>query len=190
MNTSVLSKPRIALMASLLSVAPVVQAAVVCNTAPVPINVPQTTAGVYINLVTGVTGTTPATAVGWDFNPWGSTTLYWGFPTTPATSHGYVSDGTVSLVLSAGATIGPAQTYLTTASTTSMAPWRAGVTGGFLGLRFYNEGTATINYGWLEINTGVTTGYPASIVEYCYDDTGAEITAGTVPVELQSFSVE
>ena len=35
------------------------------------INIPSTTAGVYINLVTGVTGTNPAAVPGWDINPVG-----------------------------------------------------------------------------------------------------------------------
>src|SRR4051812_3765702 len=40
---------------------------------PVNINIPSTTAGIYLNLATGVFATTPGGAPGWDINPWGST---------------------------------------------------------------------------------------------------------------------
>ena len=36
-----------------------------------PINVPNTFAGVYINLLTGASGVTTAAVPGWDFNPYG-----------------------------------------------------------------------------------------------------------------------
>src|SRR5689334_5071102 len=39
----------------------------------VNLNVPSTTAGIYLNVVTGVSSTAPASAPGWDLNPWSST---------------------------------------------------------------------------------------------------------------------
>ena len=35
-----------------------------------------------------------------------------------------------------------------------------------------------------------TTGLPATLQSWCYEDSGAGITASTTPVELQTFSVE
>src|SRR6478672_6712743 len=42
---------------------------------PVNINIPSTTSGVYLNVVTGVFAGTPGGAPGWDLNPWASSTL-------------------------------------------------------------------------------------------------------------------
>src|ERR1044071_1472986 len=39
---------------------------------PVNINIPSTTSGIYLNVVTGVFATTPSGASGWDLNPWSS----------------------------------------------------------------------------------------------------------------------
>jgi hypothetical protein len=183
------SKARATVVASLFSLATAAPAAVVCNSAsPLPYTVPATSAGVYMNLVTGTFGTTPAAVPGWDFNPWGSTNLTFFFPSTPATSHGAVSTGTDYSILASGEAIGPASTFATTGQTYAL--WRAGSTGQYLGVRFYNEATSAINYGWIRLDTTAATGHPAVIQNYCYDNTGAQIPAGTLPVELQTFTVE
>ena len=49
----------------------------------VSINIPSTTAGIYLNVVTGVSGTTPAAVPGWDINPFSSTTFSLFNPATP-----------------------------------------------------------------------------------------------------------
>jgi uncharacterized protein YcnI len=41
----------------------------------VNINVPSTTAGVYLSLSTGVANTSPAAVPGWDINPWSASTF-------------------------------------------------------------------------------------------------------------------
>ena len=46
--------------------------------------VPATTAGLYINVVSGVSNIAPASAPGWDLNPFSSTLLSWFNPTTPS----------------------------------------------------------------------------------------------------------
>ena len=68
--------------------------------------------------------------------------------------------------------------------------WQTTNTGKFLGVRFFNESTSAINYGWLQLDTGAAGGFPATINSNCYDNTGAGITAGTTPVSLQSYSVD
>ena len=66
---------RAVLAASALSVAsPGAMAAVICNTTTVPLSIPQTSDGVYLNYVTGVTGISGGTVTGFDINPWYSTT--------------------------------------------------------------------------------------------------------------------
>lgn len=191
-NPRICSKPAAAVAVSLFALAASASATIQCNSgAPMPYVVPMTTAGVYLNLVTGVFSITPGGAPGWELNAWGSTGLNLWFATTPAASHGAVASGTVYSVLAAGATIGPASTFSASTTTTDFANWRVANTGQYLGIRFWNESTSAINYGWIQLNTSATTlGHPATINAYCYQDDGTAITASTTPVELQSFSVE
>ena len=82
-------------------------------------------------------------------------------------------------VLSPFDSIGPLSTFLT--SIPADPGFRAGETGGYLGLEFLNETTGTTDYGWVQINTTGTTGFPATITGFAYDDSGAAILAGAVP---------
>ena len=50
-----------------------------------------------------------------------------------------------------------------------------------VGLRFQNEALGIQNYGWMLINSGATSGFPASIVSYAYENNGGQILAGAVP---------
>ena len=123
----------------------------------------------------------------------GASALYFFWPTTPANSFGGASTATVYDALSSGATIGPAQTYIVNSGGGGPAPfanWQTTQTGKYLGVRFFNESTSAINYAWLQLNTGASGGFPATINQFCYDNTGAAITAGTTPVSLQTFSVD
>ena len=43
---------------------------------------------------------------------------------------------------------------------------------------------------YAQASTGASGGFPATINQFCYDNTGATITAGTTPVSLQTFSVD
>jgi len=184
---------RAVLAASALSVAsPGAMAAVICNTTTVPLSIPQTSDGVYLNYVTGVTGISGGTVTGFDINPWYSTTtaglnFYMG---TDVDSNNGAVFGTTYQVLAAGTLIGAGSTFSgVTATAANMADWRAGVTG-YLGVRFTNESTSAVNYGWLNITTTAGNGFPATINSFCFDNTGADITAGTTPVSLQTFSVD
>src|SRR5262245_55900086 len=68
-----------------------------------PIAIPNTFAGVYINLLTGANGITPGAVPGWDFGPWGSAnTLSFFFPSTPANSFGAVAGTTTGPYLDLG----------------------------------------------------------------------------------------
>lgn len=168
-------------------------AAIVCSSAAVP--VPANIDGVYLNLVTGATGTAGSGVAGWDINLYqtGASALYFFWPTTPANSAGGASTATVYDALSAGAPIGSGQTYIVNSGGGGAAPfanWQTTQTGKYLGVRFYNESTSAINYAWLQLNTGASGGFPATINQFCYDNTGATISAGTTPVSLQNFSVD
>ncbi|MBL8297612.1 MAG: hypothetical protein JNN30_04610 [Rhodanobacteraceae bacterium] len=169
-------------------------AAVVCSSAA--ISVPANIDGVYLNLVTGAQGTAGGSVAGWDINLYQTGTpaaLYFFWPATPATSFGGVATGTVYDSLTSGATIGAAQSYSVASGgggAANFVNWQVASTGRFLGVRFFNEATSAINFGWLQLDTGATGGFPATINQYCYDNTGATITAGTTPVALQRFSID
>jgi hypothetical protein len=170
--------------ALLLAGAPVTgMAAIVCSSAAVP--VPNNADGIYLNLVTGASGASGSAAPGWDINLYNTGAspgaLYFFWPSSPANTSGGASTATIYDALSAGATIGPGQTYILNSGSGGAAPfvnWQTAQTGKYLGIRLNNESTSTINYAWLQMDTGANAGFPATINKYCYDNTGASITAG------------
>jgi len=162
-------------------------AAIICNAGTVPIAVPATTAGVYLNLVTGATGTSGSGTAGWDVNIWASSGNI-RFYSTAASGSSYVGTGTVVDVLAAGTMIDASSTFNATGTSTSPG-FQAGVTDGYFGVRFLDQASAT-RYGWVRLTTTGTTGFPANMTAYCYQDDGTGIQAGTTPVSLQNFSVD
>lgn len=165
-------------------------AAVVCGAAGLPAVVPATLNGTYINLAT-VTVSQNASVAGWDFNVYASGgNLNFFSSAGAANTTSYVGTGTVPDVLTAGTSIGPASTYAAVGVSGTPVAWRAGVTGGYVGIRFNNEGTVATNYGWVQMTTTAASGFPATITAFCFDNTGAAIIAGTTPVSLQKFSVD
>jgi hypothetical protein len=129
--------------------------------------------GLYINWLTGDWCTSSGGPCnfggGYDFNPYNTTlTFFW-----PSSHSGNcVSDGTSCLVLSSGATVGSSSTF----GTSNSANFLAGNTTGFLGFSFVNANTSVVNYGYAKFTTTAGSGYPATLVEYWYDNTGASIT--------------
>lgn len=191
MMTRKFSSPAAAVVAaSLLAVASsTAMAAVVCNAGTVPIAVPQDGTGIYLNLITGAAS--PAAPSGWDFNPYDrkSPGMSFWFNNDPNRG-GMSNDGVAYAVLASGESIGPGSTFITDNEAVAMANFTVGQTGGYVGLRVFNEGTSTMNYGWVQMDTGATGGYPATINSYCYQDDGSAITAGTTPVTLQTYSID
>lgn len=175
---------------SLFALAATAKATVVCTTPPSPISVPNSFAGIYINLITGATGSTGSGTTGWDWNPYNSGTGLSFFFNNSVITGGAVATASVYDVLGSGVLVSAASTYTNSTALAATANWRAGSTGQYVGIRFYNEGTATTNYGWIRFDTTGPTGFAATIQSWCYEDAGAGITTGSVPVELQSFSVE
>lgn len=192
-------------VASLVAVAstmaaPQAYAAIICSAANLGINVQTGNInGLYLNFVTNVNNTggngAGATVPGWDFNPYSSSgtatgSLSFFTSTTAANVNRVVGTGSTVDLLAAGATIGPSST-LATAGVVAGGAFRAGVTNGYVGIAFNNEATSTTNYGWASLTTtGPTTGFPTTLNQYCYQNDGTAITAGTLPVSLQGFSVE
>jgi hypothetical protein len=130
--------------------------------------VPQTTTGLYFNWLTNTSCTASCTASNYQFNPYGSTTLTFFWSVAPGSA--CVESGSSCAILSSGATVGAASTW--GGGNTTL--FNAGNTTGYLGFRFDNGGTT--NYGYAKFTTTSPNGYPAQLVEYWYDNTGADIT--------------
>jgi hypothetical protein len=162
--------------------------AAIIDSGPVSIAVPQTTAGIYLNLVTGVNNIAPASVPGWDFNPWGNSSLnLWGNAAVANASAIVVTAASTAAALVQGDVVGPGSTYVATANTTGTAFRNTGTE--YVGIRFTNEVTAAINYGYVEIHTTSPNGTPVLITRYVYENTGAAITIpGPPPIAVTAAS--
>lgn len=52
---------------------------------------------------------------------------------------------------------------------------------GLMGVKFQNNANNTTLYGWIRLSGGAANGFPATIVDWAFEDSGAGITAGAVP---------
>jgi len=156
--------------------------AAIVSSGPVNINIPVTTAGIYLNVVTGATGTS-SSLPGWDVNPWGSSNLAY-FSSAGGPTYVQRTGGGATANLAAGTLIGGASVYgaSNAANTGSEAHVFNGVN--IIGFRFQNEANGNaIHYGWMKISLGASfTDAARAIVEYAYEDqAGVGIQAGAVP---------
>lgn len=125
---------------------------------------------------------------GFDFDPYAAQSsnpvnqlkFYWGSSSNGGA--GVASSGDVYAVLAPGDTIGPAALFTRAGFTGDTSAWQAGVDG-YLGVRFTNETTAAINYGWVRLSTTAPLGFPATIVEWCYEDGGGDIVIASEPTD-------
>lgn len=175
--SSALKKLHVALFAgaTALCLATSAQATVVyTNLSASPLAVPNNINGIYLNVVTGATSTN--NLAGYDVNPYaGSGSLNFFSPSTG----GVVGTAGVATPLAFGTLISSASTFVSSVATGT--GFR--VTGQeYLGFRFLNESTGATDFGWLLISTTGTTGFPASILGYAYENTGAAIFAGDTGV--------
>ncbi|HUN80670.1 MAG TPA: PEP-CTERM sorting domain-containing protein [Phycisphaerae bacterium] len=159
---------------------------------PVNINIPSTTAGVYLNVVTGVSNASPSLVPGWDVNPWSSSTLSYFNPASPAGGVYVMQTGsTVNVAnLPFGTIVGPApgggRTYGSGSAVTAGADAHIlNSDQNLVGFRFV-ESTLTCGtaYGWMRVSlSGGLATQPRAITEYAYDDTCAPIGAGVTSPE-------
>ncbi|MBK9657083.1 MAG: hypothetical protein IPO66_17195 [Rhodanobacteraceae bacterium] len=154
--------------------------------------VPATTEGLYLNLVSAVSGVTEGSVPGFDVDIYASANsipadqlkFYWGSAANGGA--GVVSVGDSYAVLTAGQVIGPDSLFSRAAFTGDTTVWQAG-TSGYLGMRFLNESAGIINYGWLLLSTSAPLGFPATIDGWCYESSGAAITIRTPPLFANGF---
>jgi hypothetical protein len=147
-----------------------------------PILVPQTTAGVYINFLTGANGTSAGAVPGWDFNPYsasGGTQL--GFYWSPTLVGGLRGAGVAStttgpyISLNPGDTVSAASIFTSAILGTTGSPFLTTGTH-ILGFRFANETTGALNFGYLTMTNTATSGFPSTVLTWSFDNTGAPIT--------------
>lgn len=102
--------------------------------------------------------------------------VYWYndvLPPSVRTHVGGVASGGSYTILQSGATIGPSSTFSNSIS--AMTNWWGGVDG-YIGVKFYNSQTSALNYGYIHVTTSGPIGFPAEVLEYGFDNTGAAIT--------------
>jgi hypothetical protein len=172
--------------ASLAAVVSLSTQAAVVDSGPVSIAIPATTDGLYLNVVTGVSSGVAASAPGWDFNPWGSTTRNFFWPSAPAnTFGGDATGGTVYRLLTPGAIVGPASTFIATASAAAAINFNTGTPGDkIIGFRFNNEAGGTLHYGYAVLRSADADGVPGTIIRYVFEstpNTPITITGGGQP---------
>ncbi len=183
--------------AATVAVAPATQADIVYS-GPVNINVPSTTAGIYINLVTGVFGVTPASAPGWDLNPWsGTANNFWannGASVNDGVVNNFTGGSSATLVdnLPLGTIVNGTWTFGRTNSseTTGATAFNLNSSNNYIGFRFLNEATGVTNFGWAQFQLGGLGTQPRNILAYAYENTGAPIIVGqTVIPEPTTFAL-
>lgn len=174
--------------------------AVIVYSGPVNLAIPNTTAGLYVNVLDGSTfsgpgtfPTVPGPGANFDFNLFGSTAWTLFSPTTsgqsnavPTTSRGYVSASATgaALSLAQGTLIDGSSIFNTGSPSAAALSTGAPVLFGF---RFRNEGidlasTAddTVHYGWARVI--LTAGVPGTLVDYAFESSPLTgIQAGVVP---------
>lgn len=151
-------------------------AAIRCSGAP--FGIPADFNGLYVNFVTGTTSRSSTYAVGWDFaayTPDGNLRFYSNSNSGNMTR--YVGFADLVDVLPAGAIVGASSTFASTGANEAGA-FQTGVSNGYVGVAFKNEGTDIVNYGWVSMTTTGPNGFPATVNQYCYQNDGTSIVVG------------
>jgi hypothetical protein len=164
--------------------------AAIVSSGIVNLNVPSTTSGIYLNVVTGVFATTPGGASGWDLNPWSSSGLSIWANNAASPQDGVVSGGGSSATLvdnlALGTLVDGSSVYARTGGveTTGSTAFALNSSGNYIGFRFTNEANGnSIHFGWARFSiAGTLAGQPRTLVEYAYEDqAGVGINVGAVP---------
>ena len=142
------------------------------------LEIPTTFDGIYLDIDTGITGTSEA--AGWDINPFfgGS-----GVANSPAFQPDRTGTGNSDPIfrITVGATVNDARLFSTNygGSQTHLGPQFTDGMEGYLGFRFETNANAGPYYGWMRVTfTGNTAG--AVIKDWAYEDSGGAIVTGRV----------
>ena len=166
--------------ATLCLVASPVVASVISGDINIP--VPRTTNGIYLNLLTGQNSTIANNVPGWDFNPFGSTKLqfYWSastVTTTYAAGAATATTGGMLLNLKPGDVVDSSLIFAQGVPTTTAFQ---NTSYGYVGVKFTNESTGALNYGFVEMELKGPLGLGSTIVGYAYENSGNPISVESI----------
>jgi len=152
----------------------------------VNINIPSTTDGVYLNVITGQSGSSGGSVAGWDVNPYSASNLTFFSPTGGGAVRGFGASSTAVDNLAYLTVIGAGSSFnygTGSVETTGATAMNLNSSENLIGFRFVNEATGATHYGWMRIQfTGTSFSQPRAIVEYAFESTaGASIQAGVIP---------
>lgn len=170
-------------LAAILSIgaAPFAHAGIVyTDLAAAPLKISNSFDGTFLNVVNNNSGHASSAVSGWDINFYnggsGLTFFTTGNNAIRANANGAVA-------LSLNQQIGPNGNFSggPTAGTAFQTDGEE-----YLGFRFLNESTNSMNFGWALLSTNgknnANTGFPAAILGYAYEDSGLAIRAGATGV--------
>src|SRR5262245_12263515 len=155
---------------------------------PVSIPIPNNIDGVYVNVVTGATGTSGAGTPGWDINPYsadnGASTTFYSMFGPDATTY-FSPSGLIAgpYPLTPGTTIGPPITgfYFNPAGANNVGPQVTLNAPNLFGFEFINEANGNLStFGWFQVTFGANPG-TRTLTGYAYERSGGSINAGAVP---------
>jgi hypothetical protein len=156
-----------------LSLGASVAHAQIVDSGPVNIPIPDNIDGLYINVVTGATGTAGGAVAGWDLNPYsalaGQLNL-WSFDVNGWFNPQAVVGGNYNLPL--GTVVQGANTaFFRPGGGTNVAPnFTLNSNNNYLGFRFVNETGGTNHFGYMQVQFGAGAG-TRSIVRYWFNAT-------------------
>jgi uncharacterized protein (TIGR03382 family) len=150
------------------------------------INIPSNIDGVYLNVITGQSGSSGSSVSGWDVNPYGGSNLQFFGSSGGGYLRGLGSSATLVDNLAFNTVIGASQSFGSGTGgveTTGATAFNPNSTQNLVGFRFLNEATGGTHYGWMRIQLWSGPGIqPRAIVEYAYESVaGASINAGVIP---------
>jgi len=106
------------------------------------------------------------------FRSGGNLAFFW----PRSTIEGGVADESGNyLVLQPGDTVGPGSDFSAALNPANTANWRAGADG-YLGFRYVDPISGRLRYGYARLRTTAPTGYPAELVEFSVNLSGAAVT--------------
>ena len=150
--------------------------AAVIYSGTVNLTVPSTNDGLFLNVVTGLSGNTAASVPGWDVNPWSASGFALFSPGNPAGGAYQIAAPLTAANLAPDAEIGPSASFGNSAAT---SPWVLNSANNLVGFRFWNEDSMDLHYGWFRVEFGATL-TTRKIVEYAWESTpNTPIAAGS-----------
>lgn len=194
MNQAIRACSRTLALAIVLAtcLAPSAPGAAIIDSGPVNLPVPETTDGIFLNLVTGTHATAPPLPPGWDFNPYSDTGSLHFFASILAANNSAIvgtASPNIATALSPGMVVGPASGFVFGAIDTIGTAFQT-TTVSYVGLRFTDETPpGATYYGFVELQTTAAAGFPATIRRYVYENSGASIVVFASPPRLLGASL-